>query len=76
MAMLPIFVLGIVMGVMITVVYFNYKKETPSEVQIHVKDAEIIQLKEDIKSLEKCIQKKDDAIERLKQDIQSFEARK
>lgn len=76
MAMLPIFIMGFIIGLVLGYLYANFKKETPSETRLKMLEAEIITLKNDKELLEKCIQKKDIAIEQLKEDIQSFEERK
>lgn len=76
MAMFPIFMIGLVAGIVLGYVYSIYKKETPSETRLKLLEAEIITLKSDKEMLEKCIQKKDKNIEQLKQDIEVFEKRK
>lgn len=76
MGMLPVFIIGIVMGCIFSYVYSLYKKDTPSEVKLKLLEAEIISLKNDNAMLERCIQKKDVAITQLKQDIESFETKK
>lgn len=76
MAMFPIFMIGLVVGIVVTNIYHMYKKEVPSETKLKLLEAEIIALKGDKEMLEKCIQKKDDSIEQLKQDIEIFEKRK
>ena len=52
MAMFPIFIIGLVAGIAMTVVYFNYRKDTPSEIKLKTQEQTIISLKEDIKTLE------------------------
>ena len=55
-AMLPIFLLGLVLGAITALacanVYYKYKKDTPSETKLHVQEAQIIALKYDIETLE------------------------
>ena len=69
MAMFPIFIIGLISGVILSSVYNMYKKETPSETRLKLLEAEIASLKNDKELLEKCIQKKDVTIEKLKEDV-------
>ena len=57
MAMLPIFVFGIVVGVVVTNVYHMYKKETPSETRLHMLEQELEQEKKDKEMLDKLVNK-------------------
>ena len=52
MAMFPVFILGLVVGVLFAGAYFAHKKETPSEVQLKLQEAKIIALQADIQALE------------------------
>ena len=76
MAMLPIFIVGFVLGSTYMWAYKNLKQHTPSEARLKLLEDEIRSLKNDKEMLEKCIHKKDIAIKQLKEDIQSFEERK
>ena len=69
MAMFPIFIIGLLVGAVATSVYFNYKKETPSEAKFHLQEATIISLREDIKTLEA-------ANEELRAQLQTKRGRK
>ena len=54
--MLPIFLLGLVLGAITALacvnVYYKYKKDTPSETKLRIQEAQIIALKYDIEALE------------------------
>lgn len=52
MAMLPIFVCGLILGSMLTFAYVKYKKDTPSQVKIEILEDTIEGLKDDIALLE------------------------
>ena len=52
MAMLPIFVGGLILGAMLMNSYFNYKKTKPSEVKLELLEQTIENLKEDNEILE------------------------
>lgn len=57
MAMLPVFVFGIVVGVVVTNTYHMYKKETPSETRLHILEKELEQEKKDKEMLDKLVDK-------------------
>ena len=75
MAMLPIFVFGIAVGIVVTNIYHMYKKETPSETRLHMLEQELEQEKKDQDMLDKQVEqsymkideleKKDKRIEQL-----------
>lgn len=50
--MFPIFILGMVIGSIITICYIEYKKDTPSQIKIESLEDTIEDLKEDIQVLE------------------------
>lgn len=52
MAMLPIFICGLILGGMLMYSYFNYKKTRPSEVKLEFLEQTIENLKEDNAILE------------------------
>lgn len=57
MAMLPIFMFGFVVGIVVTDIYHMYKKETPSETRLHMLERELEQEKKDKEMLDKLIDK-------------------
>lgn len=66
MAMFPIFMIGLVAGVILGYVFSIYKKETPSETKFRIMEAEIIALKSDKEMLEKLTDKQYKELEELK----------
>ncbi len=69
MAMLPIFVFGIVVGVVVTNIYHMYKKETPSETRLHMLEKELEQEKKDKEMLDKLVEKLYKRIDDLKDEL-------
>lgn len=57
MAMLPIFMFGLIMGIVVNTLYNIYKKETPSETRFHMLEKELEQEKKDKEALDKLIDK-------------------
>lgn len=57
MAMLPIFMFGLVVGIVVSTLYNIYKKETPSETRLHMLEKELEQEKKDKEMLDKLIDK-------------------
>ena len=53
MAMFPIFMIGLVLGVICTWAYFNLKRDVPSETRLKLLEDEIRSLKNDNDLLEK-----------------------
>lgn len=51
MAMLPIFVIGLLVGIALSYAWYMYKKDVPSEVKIKLQEADIIRYKSDIETL-------------------------
>lgn len=69
MAMLPIFVFGIVVGVVVTNIYHMYKKETPSETRLHMLEKELEQEKKDKEMLDKLVETLYKRIDDLKDEL-------
>ena len=69
MNMLPIFLLGVVMGIALSSAYYNWKKSTPSEIQVEAQLRQIDQLKNDNNMLMTLNKKLYDEIDELKQKL-------
>ncbi len=69
MAMLPIFVFGIVVGIVVTNIYHMYKTETPSETRLHMLEKELEQEKKDKEMLDKLVNKLYAKIDELEHKI-------
>lgn len=65
MAMLPIFVFGIVVGVVVTNIYHMYKKETPSKTRLHMLEKELEQEKKDKQMLDELVNRLYEKIDNL-----------
>lgn len=78
MAMFPVFIIGILAGIICTCLWYNFKKDTPSEVKLKLLEAEIISLKSDNEMLMDCVQKKDAIIKQIKQqqEVDAFKNKK
>lgn len=50
--MFPIFVIGFIAGILVTIVYVNFKLDVPSDIKFQIQEETINELKEDIKLLE------------------------
>lgn len=51
MTMFPIFMIGLLAGVILATVYITFRKETDPQVKTHLQQAEIIRLNADIEVL-------------------------
>ena len=69
--MLPVFLIGLVLGVVLCWTYYNCKKETPSDVKFHIQEAEIVRYKNDIDQLEKLNTKLYEEIAELKDELKT-----
>lgn len=76
MAMLPIYMLGVVSGILLSIMYNIYRSETPSETKIRIQEAEIIRRKSDNDMLEKLIDKLYAKIDKLEKELQEKELNK
>ena len=69
MNMLPIFMIGLIIGVALSYAWYLYKKDTPSEVKIKILEAEVIRYKSDLEmyhDLTDKLYKKIDTLEEKK----------
>ena len=69
MAMFPIFMIGLVVGIAISYAFYKYKQDVPSEVKIHVQENIINQQKNDINILEQLNNKLYNKIDKLEKEI-------
>lgn len=76
MAMLPIYILGVVSGIVLSIMYNIYRSETPSETKIRIQEAEIIRRKSDNDMLEKLVDKLYAKIDKLEKELQEKELNK
>ena len=71
MSMLPIFMIGLIVGIALSYAWYMYKKDTPSDVKIKIQDAEIIRYKSDVEQLEKLTEKLYKEIAELKNELKN-----
>lgn len=69
MSMLPIFALGLIVGIIVSNVWRIYEENTPSEVKLRLQEAELIRYKSDIEALEKTNSKLYEEIAELKNEL-------
>lgn len=69
MAMFPIFMIGLVVGIAVSYAFYKYKQDIPSETKIHVQENIINQQKNDINTLEQLNNKLYDKIDKLEKEI-------
>ncbi len=69
MAMFPIFMIGLVVGIAVSYAFYKYKQDIPSETKIHVQENIINQQKNDINILEHLNNKLYDKIDKLEKEI-------
>lgn len=69
MAMFPIFMIGLVVGIAVSYAFYKYKQDIPSETKIHVQENIINQQKNDINILEQLNNKLYNKIDKLEKEI-------
>ena len=69
MPMLPIFMIGLIVGIALSYAWYMYKKDTPSDVKIKIQEAEIIRYKSDAEQLEKLTEKLYEEIAELRNEL-------
>ena len=65
MAMFPIFMIGLIVGVAVSYAFYKYKEDVPSEVKIRAQEQIIRQQQNDIKLVEELNKKLYDKIDKL-----------
>ena len=68
MAMLPVFLIGLFVGILLSYAWYLYKKDTPSDVKLKIQQAEIMRYKCDLEQLEKLNEKLYKEIAELKNE--------
>ncbi len=76
MAMFPIFMIGLVVGMAVSYAFYKYKQDIPSETKIHVQENIINQQKDDIHILEQLNDKLYDKIDKLEKEIADTKLKK
>lgn len=69
MAMLPIFMIGVVIGIALSYAFYKFKEDVPSEVKMRAQDLEIERQKRDNELLETLNKKLYDKIDKLEYEL-------
>lgn len=69
MAMLPVFLIGLFVGILLSYAWYLYKKDTPSDVKLKIQQAEIIRYKNDNDMLNELIEKLYKKIDTLEKEV-------
>ena len=72
MTMFPIFMIGLLVGVIATIIYFEIKKDAPSEVKLHVQEREIKQQKSDNEMLHDLVDRLYKKIDTLEKELNEY----
>jgi len=67
--MLPVFMIGLIVGIAVSYAWYMYKKDTPSEIKIKIQEAEIIRYKNDNDMLNELIEKLYKKIDTLEKEV-------
>lgn len=71
MSMLPIFIIGVLVGITLSYTWYVYKKDTPSDIKIKLQEKEIERQKSDNEILHNLINKLYTKIETLEKELES-----
>lgn len=72
MAMFPIFMIGLVVGIAVSYAFYKFKQDVPSEVKIRTQENIIKQQDNDIKLVEKVNSKLYDKIDKLEAELKEL----
>jgi len=69
--MFPIFIIGLVVGIIDSYAFYKYKQSTPSETKLHTQENIIKQLEKDNGMLNNLIDKLYDKIDKLENNLKN-----
>ena len=69
MAMFPIFMIGLIVGIALSYAFYKFKEDVPSEVKMRAQDLEIERQKRDNELLETLNKKLYDKIDKLEYEL-------
>lgn len=69
MAMFPIFMIGLIVGIAISYAFYKFKQDVPSEVRIRAQELEIERQKKDNSMLENINKRLYDKIDKLEYEL-------
>ncbi len=70
MAMFPIFIIGLIAGIGLSVVYFHYVKSVPSNTKFKIQEEQLKTAQDDLRMFEVELAKAKSQIEKLKAEKQ------
>lgn len=73
MAMFPIFIIGLIVGIVVSYAFYKYKQDIPSDIKIHTQENIIKQQQNDLNMLENLNNKLYSEIAELKKLIKKNE---
>ena len=71
MAMFPIFIIGLVVGIIVSYAFYKYKQSTPSETKLHTQENIIKQLEKDNSILNDLVDKLYSKIDKLESELKN-----
>ena len=66
MNMLPVFMIGLLVGIALSYAWYMYKKDVPSKIKLKLQEADIIKYKSDIETLKQTNEALEKTIAKLK----------
>ena len=72
MAMFPIFMIGVVVGIALSYAFYKYKEDVPSELKIEMQERQIKQQESDNKMLNDLVDRLYKKIEKLETELKEL----
>lgn len=72
MAMFPIFMIGVIVGIALSYAFYKYKEDVPSEVKIQMQERQIKQQDSDNKMLNDLVDRLYKKIEGLENELKEY----
>lgn len=72
MAMFPIFMIGVIVGIALSYAFYKYKEDVPSQVKIQMQEREIKSQKSDNDMLNNLVDKLYKKIETLENELKEY----
>lgn len=72
MAMFPIFMIGVIVGIALSYAFYKYKEDVPSEVKIQMQERQIRQQDSDNKMLNDLVDRLYKKIEGLENELKEY----
>ena len=72
MAMFPVFMTGLIVGILLSYTWYIYRKETPSEMKFKLQEAEIMRYKNDNDKLYELTNKYCEKIKALEAELKEY----